>query len=323
MHLNAPESAYYELARAVAFANVSLDGAKVVGRWTSQDRHGQPRGTFVYEPFEREIARALRYPGAVVPERLRGRRVLRPLFGFKTGRELREAQQRIRHLLSAMIPGGSGPGESEDVAAMLIQEGRGLTLSMDIEVLSGGPWPRVASARGRRGWRRAFLQPIQVGVTYVPKAGYPSLLNAVILGGTAHLLNRLGRCQTCTRFILGRTDRPVRYCAEVECRSLGAPQSGEPRSAAARHKRAQRARLRDWHAQATRIDEASRQVELASDEHGRRRAANELADILTEARARLPECFRWASSKARAEAERLVSSADEKVATVRGPRVRK
>ena len=320
MHPNAPSSGYYELARAVAFANVSLDEPKVLARLTRQDPHSQLlSGICAYEPFVREIMRALRYPGAIVPARVVNVRqvalwskVLRPLYGFRTTGALVDAWQSIRRLLSAIIHGAGGDkAPDEDGGTILGRQAKGLTLTLDIETLSPTPRPVAGRAPVRH---RALLQPVQVAATYVPERGYPSLVYGVVLGAEEHLFNRLSQCQTCNRFILGRTDRAVRYCAEVECRALGSKARGAPLTAAARYKRAQRERLRNWHSMQTRVNEGLRCLDDANNEDAQRAAARVLARVVSEARQRLPECFRWGSSKARAEAERVMLAAEQRAA---------
>src|SRR5436309_1398541 len=145
MSPNAPSSGYYELARAVAFANLPLDEPRILARLTSQNPDSKPSGLCAHEGFVREIARALRYPGSLVPARTLSElrhtvhwfRVLRPLYGFRTAKDLVEAQRRIQQLLDAIIRGSDGGGATAPTAgALLMQQARRLTLWLDVETLT-------------------------------------------------------------------------------------------------------------------------------------------------------------------------------------------
>jgi hypothetical protein len=298
-----PAEPFHELARAVAFANLDLASVSVPDLTERQIPRGHAY-VCAYEPFVREIARAVRFPNDEVPSALLDDfrasiewwKVLRPVYGFKSRRKLLEAQQRIRRTLEAIL--------GSDGGTLMTELGRA---SVWTDVVTMSPVIRPKYEKVPKGMR-GLLQPVQLGISYMPQPGFPSLAYGILCAGEADLFNRLGRCDTCARFILAKTDRPARYCAHAECRGPGARPRGKAPSPAAEYKRAQRERVQRWreHAAVLRDELESPAPSVAK-----------LSRFVREGRALIGDCFRWGRSAARERAEQLLDQAQARIRTLR------
>jgi hypothetical protein len=302
MSPNDPGSAYEEFARALAFANLNL--AQLSGvRLLSRQVEASDRDLCIcaHQEFVSEIARSLRYPNGnmdVSKNSVEDGFVFqkfRPAYGIATRKAAEAAQLRIRGVLDALLDADDSP---------LITEANGIHVRLDVR---GMTIPREElRERKRRGRQdRAFLHPIQVSVLYRAPKGYASLLFGVVLGAQAGLLNRLAVCESCTRYILAKTDRPIRFCEHTECRSLGTRPTGAAPTAGAAHKRKQRERERRWNHFARDLQELRPKLS-GSDQ---RWARKQLSRRLKKGESLICECFPRAGTKGRAQAECLLAEA--------------
>jgi hypothetical protein len=283
--------AMHSLARAVAFANLDLECPEA--QWETQ-RHivgtkATPLRVLCHFRFPDEFGRALRMPpGGREAKVTSGPRQLVPIDLLDTEDPL-EAQRHMRTLLTDIIT-----GNSRGVIAAL--------QSVTVSVRMGVAMARDDTKRSRPSRRHPSLD-----VWYESPLGYDELRYGVVLGGVATLYHRLGRCRSCNRFILAKTDRPVRYCANRECQPRGAPKPrGKAPSVTAGYKRQQRARQQRW------------------DEHrDRMRAAlngtpsvRGLTKLVRQGERLLEECFRWKESPARKDAARVLDQARDRIRTL-------
>jgi hypothetical protein len=284
-----------ELARAIAFANADLSTPDALREITLEEMAvASWRRTSRYVPFRAEIARALRLHASRIPALLTDREwhaAFRPVCGLLWGALNPQAQPNIQALLEAILV-----GKATSITAITYH------LRTEVQVLIGGSPPGRTTKRAHA--------PLALHVFHQPIDGYDSLRYGVLLG--AHLYHRLAHCQACGRFILGKTDRPVRYCADATCQTRSARPRGKAPSAAAAYKRAQRARLQQWDGQAlairrtlTRVDDRHKPATLA--------AWRGLAREVKRGRVALDQCFRWGESGARTEAEQLLAKAEKRL----------
>jgi hypothetical protein len=221
----------------------------------------------------------------------------RPTYGISTRKAAETAQSRLRVVLDALLGSDVGP---------LMVEANSLRITLDMRAMTiaGEDLPK-RKRRGRQS--RSFLHSIQVSVGYYAPRGYDSLLFGVVLGAQAKLLNRLAVCESCTRYILAKTDRPIRFCEHTECRSLGTSPTGTAPSTAAAHKRAQRERELRWN----RFARDLRTVLNKLDGPDPKWARKQLSRRLKKGNDLVRECFPRAGTKGRKKAECLLAEAAE------------
>lgn len=265
------EDAVTEFARAVAFANVDLDAPDA--EWAMgapiEDR-GPYFQTCRYVPFRDEIARALRLPPKEPPHTF-GMRPIRPIYGLERVGAVREAQVAMRKLLASILEGD---------APSIVRQLSGCQVDLNVAGVGEG-------------------RSMQLGVHYYAARGYSNILYGVILAGERGWWRRLTRCRACTRFIAGRTDRPVRYCAAAECQAHSAKPKGKAPSRDAAYQRAHRDRVRKWRRFLNDIVAAQRG-------HGPERGPARWESLSIRGRKLLKECFKRPGS-ARDAAEKMVS----------------
>jgi hypothetical protein len=272
-----------ELARAVAFANVDLSARRAFVDITVEETDDKDfRWTCRYAPFRSEIARALRMPddevAAFVGDDHDQHAAFRPVCGVSSSDVDERTQANIRALLDGIITCKE---------AVVIATLWGLTTRIDVAL-------RRPATKSRK------LHPMQLRAIHQPSSAYDSLRYAVVLG--APFYHRLAHCEACGRFILGKTDRPVRYCADVRCQTHASRPGGDAPTKAAKHTRAYRDRTNRWYEHAGLIRTALQGAPTPG----------HLRKLVRQGRKLLDECFRWGNSKSRAGAEALLDQADRR-----------
>jgi len=300
-----PASPRDEFARSIAFANLQFPEHFRVADLARQDMNSAARGTAAFTPYVNELARVLRYPGLRLPKErypseLSLHAIFRPLYGFGSCDEVLASQRTIRKMLVDLL--------AADVALLQSEVGS-VVLSVDAVALTlPSPARRIPKTRGRP--HRGLLQTIQMSLAYVPQPGHRTLVYGIGLGVSANLLNRLNTCERCDRFILGRTDRRVRFCAELECRMPHHTPAHDAPTSAARHQRTRRSRLAKWERFERRdLKPAMNDVKTSAGVRERRRVLTVLRSAVRDGHALLDQCFPRASGKARETAVAHLSAA--------------
>lgn len=301
---NAPVSPYVEFARAIALANLDPPGPEGFRLLVNQDPASRPV-PFVaaYAPFVEELARTLREKGPSADPRAVPYpfHVYRPAYGIENDGVFRSVQEALREILSELLA-GSRP-------AALHEHSRDITLHLDVVSLTRGPEPgETLSPRERR--RLGY--PITVGTSHIPARGRDAFVYGVVLAAEAKLLGRLGRCNVCRRFILGKTARVVHCCAHAQCRGAAASPISEPSTQGAAYQKRRRQRQAEWREFVrSRLDAAVEDWRIATRSGEAERAREPLRMVIAEGRVLLLRCFVRREGARRAEAERHLRLAEE------------
>ena len=289
MHWHRQE-ALRALARAVAFANIDLEAH--AERWVDH-RH---------------------YEGNTVT---RLRVFDHPLFMEEWARALRVQRGRPRYDISAqdfprdLLPEEDPTDRQFHMQSLLtnVMTSDAQAVSKALRGLSVALFPLAVKAEGK-DWKatRKFRHRMQLEISYLTPFGYDGLRYAVALAGMEKLYHRLARCRACNRYILAKTDRRVRYCAESECQPQTAAKAmRKPRSREAAYKREQRRRRQWWD---------TYRATLHREMNGAATAAS-LEALIRRGRSLLPKCFPRTSAP-RAAAERLLTQAEGRLQAMTG-----
>lgn len=305
MSFNSPVSPYVELARAIALANLEPPAKESLALLGEADPLSRPvANVAAYAPFVDEIARALRERGPRLPSGRPGdadpTRVYRRAYGITTPETFRDSRSAVLDLLSGWFAGGP---------QAFRRHGAHVALRLDIDL----EWPAAPqtgeSTTGRRASRH---RPFSLRMAYIAAEGRDAFVYGVLLAADAGILTRLSTCVACGRFILGKTDRLVRYCAHEDCRAATAARtSTAPASQGAAYQRRHRMRQADWlDFDRGRLASALRDFRMSENSEAKQRAREDLERAIADGHVLLPECFPRENSALRIAAAAQLARAE-------------
>jgi hypothetical protein len=279
--------ATHAFVRAIAFANLDLQSPRA--RWETQAHYNGDVKTLLrvscHFDFPDEIGRALRLSSD-------GRRS--------------KAIDGPPQLWPLELLQSEDPGEQQLHMQSLLQSIIASNHRAVVTALRGVPVEaRSNVATAGEGWKptRKWPHRLQLDISYIAPLGYESLRYAVMLAGEQKLFHRLARCLTCRRFIFGKTDKPVRYCADDECQPSGSRSRGKAPSVAAEYKRRERERQQRWNDHCGQIRAALRGST----------PPRQLALLIRQGMKIADECFRRKTSQARKDAELVLAQAADRL----------
>ena len=283
--------ATYTFVRVIAFANLDLQSPNA--QWETQTHVDGDVRTPVrvsrHCDLPDEIGRALRLPPAGrAAKAIAGPPRLRPL-AFLAREDPVERQRHMQSLLIDIIA-----SNHHAVAAAL---GCVPVEARSRVIVAGSEW------RPTPKWRHR----LQLDVSYIAPLGYDALRYAVVLAGEHRLYHRLARCLMCQRFILGNTDKPIRYCADDDCKPSGSRAAGRAASIATEYKRRERERQQRWDEHRSRIRAALT----------RSTTPRQLARLIRQGIKLVDECFQRSTSQARKDAQLILGQAEDRLKELR------